>query len=175
MHYGRTRGPEGTHKSAVGKASCLPLLVEALSDGLQGKPHKVTLVNTEVAQHLAARANDDVDPSGMRPQTPRDVATLQVGLILCMGAKHDLFGDYAAAQIKSEDGLSTYILKIRFHDTVGDIRKCLNEHRLVLVSILAEEPSNKSLLSRNSQKAFRMFTTFPRKVSLVQNQLGPCN
>ena len=47
-------------------------------------------------------------PSITRPVSARDVATIRV---------------------KCEDGLKTYLMKMKFNDTIGDLRKYIDEQR----------------------------------------------
>lgn len=82
---------------------------------------KVTLVETDVVQELQHWSDNN---SNERPQTPADIASLQ---------------------IKSETGKHTYVVKLRFTATVGDIHKCIDRQR---------GPSPKYVL----------ITAFPRKV-----------
>ncbi|EDQ88234.1 uncharacterized protein MONBRDRAFT_26431 [Monosiga brevicollis MX1] len=87
--------------------------------------HRVQLVATPVTQHLAAQAAVPT-ASPQRPTTPRDIATLQV---------------------KSEDGKVTLIVKLRFNDSVADVRRCIDQHRGTSVDA-----------------TYRIYTTYPRKL-----------
>lgn len=65
----------------------------------------VTVVETAVTKAIQkAMSGSGVD----RPKTPRDITTLR---------------------IKSENGNHTYIVKMRFKETIGDLRQYLNAHR----------------------------------------------
>eukprot|EP00730_Choanoeca_flexa_P019450 TRINITY_DN9498_c0_g1_i2.p1 TRINITY_DN9498_c0_g1~~TRINITY_DN9498_c0_g1_i2.p1 ORF type:complete len:524 (+),score=85.23 TRINITY_DN9498_c0_g1_i2:2634-4205(+) len=88
------------------------------------RKHRVTLVSTPVAQFLASRVDTSNAEDAQRPQTPRDVASLQV---------------------KSEDANETMVLKMRFNDTIADIRKCLDNHR-------------------GAHLIYDIYTSFPRKI-----------
>ena len=48
------------------------------------------------------------DNKEVRPMTPRNITTLRV---------------------KSDTGNHTYILKMKFHETIGDLRKYVDMHR----------------------------------------------
>ena len=65
----------------------------------------VFIVFKEESVFIASRL-DSADKS--RPFTPRDITTLRV---------------------KSEAGDHTYILKMKFHETVGDLRKYISIQR----------------------------------------------
>ncbi|XP_052088936.1 UBX domain-containing protein 11-like isoform X5 [Mytilus californianus] len=79
-------------------------LNEHLSDKKSDKP-VVTVVETETVNELKKRLELE---ESVRPSTPRNITTLR---------------------IKSETGNQTYILKMKFNETVGDLRKYLNLQR----------------------------------------------
>ncbi|CAC5409943.1 unnamed protein product [Mytilus coruscus] len=79
-------------------------LNEHLSDKKSDKP-VVTVVETETVNELKTRLELE---ESVRPSTPRNITTLR---------------------IKSETGNQTYILKMKFNETVGDLRKYLNLQR----------------------------------------------
>lgn len=66
---------------------------------------QITVVETSVTKSIQRTL---AESKRERPKTPRDVTTLR---------------------IKSESGNNTYIVKMRFNETVGDLRKYLNQHR----------------------------------------------
>lgn len=82
---------------------------------------QITVVETAVTksiQKTLAQAHAE------RPKTPRDITTLR---------------------IKSETGSHTFILKMRFQETVCDLRRYLNQHRA------------------GQSTAYDIFSTYPRK------------
>ncbi|KAK7089514.1 UBX domain-containing protein 11-like [Littorina saxatilis] len=88
---------------------------------LEGK-QQATVVETAVTRTIQKTISEaKVD----RPKTPRDITTLR---------------------IKSEKGDHTYIVKMRFSETIGDLRKYLNDHR----------PGN--------TEKFDICSTYPRQV-----------
>lgn len=90
------------------------------STGGQEKLH-ITVVETAVTKAIQKTI---AQPHADRPKTPRDITTLR---------------------IKSESGTHTYILKMRFHETVGDLRKYLNKHRV------------------GQSTEYEIYSTYPRK------------
>ncbi|XP_045070958.1 UBX domain-containing protein 11-like isoform X2 [Coregonus clupeaformis] len=83
---------------------------DSLKASLQGSSdapnsHAVTLIDTPVLQAMKERLElHETDP----PTTARDVTTLRV---------------------KSEDGEHTYVMKMRFSETIGHLRQYLDKHR----------------------------------------------
>ncbi|KAL3882584.1 hypothetical protein ACJMK2_028914 [Sinanodonta woodiana] len=80
---------------------------ESIGETLKGSkesPTNVTLIETSVLQEMKKR----LETTEKRPYTPRDITTLR---------------------IKSETGNHTYIVKMRFHETIGDLRKYLDQQR----------------------------------------------
>ncbi|XP_069130862.1 UBX domain-containing protein 11-like isoform X3 [Argopecten irradians] len=65
----------------------------------------VTVVDTDVVKDMRKRL--EIEES-RRPSTPRDISTLRV---------------------KSDSGNQTYILKMKFWETIGDLRKYIDMHR----------------------------------------------
>ncbi|XP_021354051.1 UBX domain-containing protein 11-like isoform X3 [Mizuhopecten yessoensis] len=72
-----------------------------------GKPMgpPVTVVDTDVVKDMRKRLEME---ESRRPSTPRDISTLRV---------------------KSDSGNQTYILKMKFWETIGDLRKYIDIHR----------------------------------------------
>ncbi|XP_077977161.1 UBX domain-containing protein 11-like [Glandiceps talaboti] len=91
-----------------------------------GKPG-VKIIETPALKELKERAEK---PQAERPKSARDVTTLR---------------------IKSEAGDKTFILKMRFHDTIGDLRQYLN----------AQRPPGAS--------GYDILTTFPNKMYTDDN------
>lgn len=81
---------------------------ETLKGNEAGRP-ALTVVDTPAAQELVNRM-DTVEKS--RPPSSRDITTLRV---------------------KSTKGDNTYILKMKFTDTLGDVRRCLDKQRGVTI------------------------------------------
>ena len=79
LHHGRASGSATAHCSGTGELPVRHGLGTQLTCRCMQRKHQVSLVSTPVAQHLAARASEPVSGDQPRPQTPRDVATLQVG------------------------------------------------------------------------------------------------
>lgn len=77
---------------------------ENLMDGKGGQP-AVTVVETDTVKDLKRRLEGSED---RRPMTPRNITTLRV---------------------KSDTGNHTYILKMKFHETIRDLRKYIDLHR----------------------------------------------
>ncbi|XP_052811911.1 UBX domain-containing protein 11-like isoform X2 [Mya arenaria] len=77
---------------------------DSMQGGKQG-PGEVTLIETDTVLAMRKRLEGN-EP--VRPFTPRDITTLR---------------------IKSEDGNHTYILKMRFSDTIGDLRHYIVKQR----------------------------------------------
>nr|XP_022289531.1 UBX domain-containing protein 11-like isoform X2 [Crassostrea virginica] len=77
---------------------------ENLKDG-KGVQTTVTVVETDTVKDLKKRLDDNKE---VRPMTPRNITTLRV---------------------KSDTGNHTYILKMKFHETIGDLRKYVDMHR----------------------------------------------
>lgn len=94
--------------TSVVKAGKVLDIRSSLGETLQGGPRgkgDVTLIETDTVIQLKKRLEGTHTD---RPYTPRDTTTLR---------------------IKSEDGNHTYILKMKFSDTVGDLRRYLSQHR----------------------------------------------
>ncbi|XP_052244196.1 UBX domain-containing protein 11-like isoform X3 [Dreissena polymorpha] len=111
---------------SVMKAGKIIDIRSSLGDTLNGgKPSQpeVTLVETDTVIAMRKRLAGEAELS--RPCTPRDITTLR---------------------IKSEDGGHTYILKMKFSETVGSLRKYLQAQR------------------SNSVAAFDIVSTHPTKV-----------
>lgn len=83
-----------------------------IAEMLQAGGNKVSVVRTEVLTQIqdnAAKLDGAASASGeARPQTPQDIATLQV---------------------KSENGKDTFVLKLRSGDTVATVRHYLDKQR----------------------------------------------
>ncbi|ELU05533.1 hypothetical protein CAPTEDRAFT_208106, partial [Capitella teleta] len=90
--------------------------------GHSDSPHALTMVDTPAAQQLKERMEQD---EGIRPPSSRELTTLR---------------------IKSEQGDHTYILKMRFSDTIRDVRDCLNKQR------------------SKASTAYQIMSTFPNRV-----------
>lgn len=80
-------------------------LNEHLSGDKAEKQQSVTVVETDTVNDLKKRLELE---ESVRPDTPRDITTLR---------------------IKSETGNNTYILKMKFTETIGDVRKYLDSQR----------------------------------------------
>ncbi|XP_068426289.1 UBX domain-containing protein 11 isoform X2 [Clinocottus analis] len=92
------------------KAGCVIDIRDSLRAVLQGSSdaqssNSVILVDTPALEELRERLRTS---SPDRPSSPRDVITLKV---------------------KSEDGIHTYVLKMCFSETMGDLRQHLDTHR----------------------------------------------
>nr|XP_011429080.2 UBX domain-containing protein 11 isoform X3 [Crassostrea gigas] len=77
---------------------------ENLTDGKGGQP-AVTVVETDTVKDIKRRLEGNED---RRPMTPRNITTLRV---------------------KSDTGNHTYILKMKFQETIRDLRKYIDLHR----------------------------------------------
>ncbi|KAK3098430.1 hypothetical protein FSP39_019390 [Pinctada imbricata] len=77
---------------------------DTLSGG-QKESTGVTVVETDSVLDMKKRLDED---ESIRPLTPRNITTLR---------------------IKAETGNHTYILKMKFHETIGDLRKYINMQR----------------------------------------------
>ncbi|KAJ8315413.1 hypothetical protein KUTeg_007563 [Tegillarca granosa] len=78
-------------------------------DGNEGeKEPAVTIIETETVKDMKKRL--DKHESDNRPITPRNTTTLR---------------------IKAESGNQTYILKMKFNETIGDLRRYIDLHRPV--------------------------------------------
>lgn len=77
---------------------------ENLTDGKGGQP-AVTVVETDTVKDIKRRLEGSED---RRPMTPRNITTLRV---------------------KSDTGNHTYILKMKFQETIRDLRKYIDLHR----------------------------------------------
>ncbi|XP_060063648.1 UBX domain-containing protein 11-like isoform X2 [Ylistrum balloti] len=81
---------------------------ESVHDTLKGGKSTVppvTVVDTDVVKDMRKRLELE---ESKRPSTPRDISTLRV---------------------KSDSGNQTYILKMKFWETIGDLRKYIDIHR----------------------------------------------
>ncbi|CAK8683487.1 unnamed protein product [Clavelina lepadiformis] len=97
-------------------------LKDALTIDLEKGSDSPVLVETDVVQEMQNRMNM---PESIRPISARDVTTIRV---------------------KCENGKNTYILKMKFLDTIGDLRKYINQQR----------PRHRA--------PYEIITTFPKRV-----------
>ncbi|XP_062604679.1 UBX domain-containing protein 11-like [Saccostrea cucullata] len=97
----------------------------------------VTVVETDTVKDIKKRLDED---EGSRPMTPRNITTLRV---------------------KSDTGNHTYILKMKFHETIGDVRKYIDLQR----------PSNSA--SYNIVSAYPSKTFDDEKITLQEAGLTP--
>ncbi|XP_041352482.1 UBX domain-containing protein 11-like [Gigantopelta aegis] len=97
---------------------------DSIADNLKGSPMKsssVTVIETEVTADMKKRLEDKEENA--RPSTPRNITTLR---------------------IKSESGDHTYIVKMKFIETIGDLRKYLDK-------------------ARKNMPAYKITTAYPKK------------
>ena len=93
--------------------------------GQEERQPGVAVVETAVTRTIQKAISEaKVD----RPKTPRDITTLR---------------------IKSESGSHTYIVKMRFKETVGDLRRYLDAHRTG---------------EAGASREYEIFSTYPRKL-----------
>ena len=79
---------------------------------------------------------------GVRPPSSRELTTLR---------------------IKSEKGDNTFILKMRFSDTIRDVRSCLNKQRS-LISLSVYNFSYLSEFRSKASTAYQIVSAFPNRV-----------